>query len=79
MLGLALLVGGVVTPAWAMEFHWPEIGSETQTQQQEIDAARRDRAWDQLDQSRQMRDLQDQVDELRAQQRRLQAEHDDRD
>ena len=66
-----LLAGAVlccaVTPARAMEFTWPSIGSEHETQEQEIDATRTRQAWDHL---------QDQIDELRAQQRRLQQEHD---
>jgi len=75
-----LLAGAVlccaVTPARAMEFTWPSIGSEHETQEQEIDATRTRQAWDHMQQEGQTRDLQDQIDELRAQQRRLQQEHD---
>jgi hypothetical protein len=70
ILGLVLLSG----PAWALEFQWPPIGSETQTQQQEIDATRRRQEWNELDQARHMRELQDQLDELRAQLRRQRDE-----
>jgi len=45
-----LLAGAVlccaVTPARAMEFTWPSIGSEHETQEQEIDATRTRQAWD---------------------------------
>jgi hypothetical protein len=72
ILGLILLS----SPAWGW-MEWPSIGSETQTQQREIDATRRRQTRDELDQAQRMRDLQDQVDELRTQQRRLQQRDDD--
>ena len=76
MLGLALLAGGAVTPAWAMDFNWPSIGSETERQQEELDATRWRQQADQFEQARQMRELQDQVEELRRAQDRLERDRD---
>ena len=78
LLGLALLVGGAATPARAW-MSWPSMGPNTEDREAETELRQQRLQTEQWQQDQRIRDLQDQLDEMREQQRRLAHERREED